>query len=646
MILDRLLWIGLCIGIFSLVVQPPDASAQETAQVVGGPIPHEQVLTADTYEDCGLRKREVDAFVSHRPSPKRGRQATATIEVSYGSNFTPEAREAFERAADIWETHVSSPVPIQIEASFRDLGSGTLAAAGPNNFYGVDTEGDGNADAIVGDALTGAYLGEAPEPEQADIIVNVNSQRDDWHYGQGEAPAGAIDFTTVILHEIGHGLDFLDLFSVENGQGEYFTSTVEGSRVVGIYDRQVVEEQGDGSLSTLTNEDNFSNPSESLGEALTDDRLFFEGDGSAGAAAQGEGPVLPKLYAPSQFQGGSSIAHLDEDTYPFETQDALMTPFINQAETNRTPGPIMCGQFRDMGWPLGPGCDQYFAALFAVNVQEAETGPGGLTLSWSERDDADIQTYLVDRQYFEGDFETIREVDASELDERRLTIEKLGIGVFTFRLRWVRSDGTTGTAPRTVRDTINVKNVNTEESPPDEQERRTVELSWTVPPGTSSDFRYQIERQRGPEGPFEPLATVSQDEEVDEEQERQYTAARQTPGQYEYRVRSQDGSRNAVTSASEAVQIDFEGDVYALGPYPNPVRGRATLDLTAREDQDVTVEVYDALGRRIYAEDREVRAQAPTPISIDVTQWASGMYFLRLRGESSVGETRKMIVVQ
>jgi len=101
-----------------------------------------------------------------------------------------------------------------------------------------------------------------------------------------------------------------------------------------------------------------------------------------------------------------------------------------------------------------------------------------------------------------------------------------------------------------------------------------------------------------------------------------------------------------VTSASEEVQIDFEGDVYALGPYPNPVRGRATLDLTAREDQNVTVEVYDALGRRIYTEDREVRAQAPTPISIDVSQWASGMYFLRLRGESSVGETRKMIVVQ
>ena len=51
MILDRLLWIGLYIGILSLVVQPPDASAQETARVVGGPIPHEQVLTADTYEE-------------------------------------------------------------------------------------------------------------------------------------------------------------------------------------------------------------------------------------------------------------------------------------------------------------------------------------------------------------------------------------------------------------------------------------------------------------------------------------------------------------------------------------------------------------------------------------------------------------------
>jgi hypothetical protein len=58
------------------------------------------------------------------------------------------------------------------------------------------------------------------------------------------------------------------------------------------------------------------------------------------------------------------------------------------------------------------------------------------------------------------------------------------------------------------------------------------------------------------------------------------------------------------------------------------------------------VEVYNAIGERVYRDQREVRAQAPTSLSIDASQWASGMYFLRLQGRTSIGQTKKMIVVQ
>jgi hypothetical protein len=139
---------------------------------------------------------------------------------------------------------------------------------------------------------------------------------------------------------------------------------------------------------------------------------------------------------------------------------------------------------------------------------------------------------------------------------------------------------------------------------------------------------------------------VPQEGDAGDEQTKQYTAERQTPGRYEYRVRAQDESGNAVTSTSRAVEIGFEGDVYALGPYPNPVRETASFDLTARESQSVTVEVYNTIGERVYRDQREVRAQDPTFLSIDASQWASGVYFLRLRGEASVGQTKKMIVVQ
>ncbi|PSQ58117.1 MAG: hypothetical protein BRD27_06630 [Bacteroidetes bacterium QH_10_64_19] len=56
--------------------------------------------------------------------------------------------------------------------------------------------------------------------------------------------------------------------------------------------------------------------------------------------------------------------------------------------------------------------------------------------------------------------------------------------------------------------------------------------------------------------------------------------------------------------------------------------------------------MYDALGKQVYTEQRAVRADAPTSLSIDVHQWASGMYFVRLRGERGLEQTQKMIVLQ
>jgi len=645
MIRTSSLLVSFFICAWGLLLWGPVASAQETPRIMGEPIPHEQVLSTERYQDCGLRKRAVNAFVSHRPAPKRSQQTASTIEVNYGSNFTPEAREAFERAVDIWETHISSPVPIQVDASYEALGAGVLAAAGPNNFYLVDASGDGEVDVIAGDALAGALIQEAPNPQEADIIVNVNSQRDDWHFGPGDAPSGTIDFTSVALHELGHGLNYIDLFSFNQGSGEYASVMENGTRLLGAYDQQVLRERGDGTLQALTDTTVYPNPSEDLGEALTSGQLFFGGTASEATAALGDGPPRPKLYAPAQFSEGSSIAHLDESAYPFETQDALMTPRINQAETNRQPGPILCGQFRDMGWPLGTGCQQYFRGLFAVSVQEVDGQSGSRTLSWREADDANIQEYIVDRRYFDGAFEEIKRVDASEVSGSRLTVENLGIGAFTFRLRWVQGDSTV-TSPERVRDTIAVRDVATSISGRDAQERGTVNLSWTVPPGTSSDFVYRVERRGGRDGPFEPVASVPQGTDAGEEESKQYTAERQTPGRYEYRVRAEDEAGNAVTSAAREVEVDFEGDVYALGPYPNPVRETASFDLTARESQDVQVEVYNTLGERVYREEREVRPQDPTFLSIDVSQWASGVYFLRLRGEGSVGQTKKMIVVQ
>ena len=180
--------------------------AQQKIQQVGKRVPYEAVHP--DWKDCGLRKQDVNAFVSHRPSAKALQQAkTATIEVEYGSGFSPEARQAFQRAVEIWETQVSSDVTINIDASFEELDSNVLGGAGSRFVYSADIDSDPEADVFFGDALFDALRGSEQQEGEPDIVARFNSNRDDWHFGEGDAPAGEIDFTTVVLHEIGHGLN-------------------------------------------------------------------------------------------------------------------------------------------------------------------------------------------------------------------------------------------------------------------------------------------------------------------------------------------------------------------------------------------------------------------------------------------------------
>jgi hypothetical protein len=108
-------------------------------------------------------------------------------------------------------------------------------------------------------------------------------------------------------------------------------------------------------------------------------------------------------------------------------------------------------------------------------------------------------------------------------------------------------------------------------------------------------------------------------------------------------VTARDADGNTITSAATDVNVEFEGEAAAIGPYPNPARSSARLDLTAQRAQSVTVEVYDVLGQRMYRTRRQVPARAASPLTIDVSDWSSGVYFLRIRGQAFT-TTRKLVV--
>ncbi|MFM7777025.1 MAG: fibronectin type III domain-containing protein, partial [Actinomycetota bacterium] len=53
-------------------------------------------------------------------------------------------------------------------------------------------------------------------------------------------------------------------------------------------------------------------------------------------------------YTPTPFQEGSSITHLDEDTFANSLANSAMTPNLEPGEAFRAPGPIALGMIQDM----------------------------------------------------------------------------------------------------------------------------------------------------------------------------------------------------------------------------------------------------------------------------------------------------------
>ena len=118
-------------------------------------------------------------------------------------------------------------------------------------------------------------------------------------------------------------------------------------------------------------------------------------------------------------------------------------------------------------------------------------------------------------------------------------------------------------------------------------------------------------------------------------------------GTHAFRLRQVDFDGTPTLSGEVEVDSRLRGPYRLSAAYPNPVaRGRATLDLAVRETQQVTVALYDVLGRRVARVfDGEVAASTPQVVRVPAQGLASGVYFVRVTGER-FRATRRVTVVR
>ncbi|MBN8824012.1 MAG: T9SS type A sorting domain-containing protein [Spirosoma sp.] len=334
-------WLGL-LGLIGFLANP--VLAQNVYSSGGYPgvvAPHSFTLAGSKinyYKD----NREVSTHVSAPEAflkrvGANGRMAApkAQFIVDY-TNFTAEARTAFQYAVDIWSTLISSPVPIRIKANWIYDEPNLLGSAGPASYrYNVDGAQKNFAFYPIALAEKIARR-QLNDPNDADIVADFN-RNNDWYYGiDGKPLKNQTDLVTVVLHELGHALGFIGFFGLVGDNGVYMEAFPS------VYDYFLETGQG---KRLVTSTKDFPNNSVELKFQLAGYNLYLNGANLKQASAQ-----QIKVWVPYEYTRASSIYHLDEREYPPGNINSLMTPKLALGESIHTPGPLVLQFMTDLEW--------------------------------------------------------------------------------------------------------------------------------------------------------------------------------------------------------------------------------------------------------------------------------------------------------
>lgn len=265
--------------------------------------------------------------------------AKSDIQVDY-IDFSAEAQAAFAYAVSIWESIIESDMPIRMKAIWRDdLDANVLGSCGPETYYSNFKDApyeDRYYPVAIAEKISKKELNGASRYD-----IEANFSRDiAWYYGTDlNCPDSLYDFVSVVLHEIGHGLGFTGFFFVDEDLGAY------GFNVMGdatSFDLLVHHISGNALVDTSF----YDNSSTDLKKALESSNLYAN---SPVAKSRNNG-AKPRLYAPKDFDNGSSIYHLNDFTYQYGNVNSLMTHAVGRAEAIHDPGPLTRGIMDDMGW--------------------------------------------------------------------------------------------------------------------------------------------------------------------------------------------------------------------------------------------------------------------------------------------------------
>lgn len=182
--------------------------------------------------------------------------------------------------------------------------------------------------------------------------------------------------------------------------------------------------------------------------------------------------------------------------------------------------------------------------------------------------------------------------------------------------------------------------------------RQEVQLHWTSPANPSVS-KFFVEHRSDSLALWSVIGEVEIEARKASGEEKhsvyQFETSRLGFGDHEFRIRFHvpyDGREEAVVTKAVSIPIASD-ETHDVLVYPTPMHSQATVDLAVTSPQDVSVEVFDLLGRRVGVLYRgHVQPGRSYAWTVDVNRLglSSGNYFVRLTGENFAATERLTVV--
>jgi len=262
-----------------------------------------------------------------------------------GTSLGAQRLIAFQYAADFWGARLSSSVTIQVGATFTPLTcsstSAVLGSAGPSTFF-RDFTGAPVGSTWYPVSLANALNGSDLDPSNPAITAQFNSAigttcsfPSTWYYGlDGNPPGGQIDFVTVLLHELAHGLGFLTI-----------VDTASGEKALGFNDTFMLNLENHGAMPA--DYPSMSDAQRVVASTATGNLHWVGANVEAASGILTAGTVgnHVQMFAPNPEQPASSVSHWDTALTP----NQLLEPIYTGPNQN----PVLeLPLFQDIGWTL------------------------------------------------------------------------------------------------------------------------------------------------------------------------------------------------------------------------------------------------------------------------------------------------------